>query len=161
MLRATEIFHFCVYYQVHILYQRQTNSCQNTTFSCVLTAHITLKVKTYYSEGKDIFFEIFRHKQLPKYSVFTCISCAFYTEGKAIFSETFWHQQLLKYSIFMCIDCTYYSEGKQYSRKCSSTNCCQNISFSPRFSAHVPQATYNIPWSISPSRANLIFTCIE
>ena len=90
-LRAAEIFHFCLHYQVHILYRRQTNNCRNITFSCVLSVHITPMAK--------------------KYS-FLCILCTFYTEGKAIFSEIFWPQRLPKYSIFMWIDCTYYSECK-------------------------------------------------
>ena len=61
----------------------------------------------------------------------------------------------------MCIDCTYYSEGKQYSPKYFGTNCCWKISFSHGFNAHVPQVTNNIPWTVSPPRANVIFTCIE
>ena len=151
-------------------------SCQNISFlSALSSAHIIPKANqqppkyyiltciecAYYSKGKEIFFEIFQHRQLPKYSIFMCISCAFYTKGKAIFSETFRHQWLPIYSIFMCIDCTSYSEGKQYSPKYLGTNCCRKISFSHGSSAHVPQATNNIPWSISPPRAKVIFTCIE
>ena len=56
--------------------------------------------------------EIFRHQQLPKYSIFMCINCTYYTAGKAIFSEIFRHQRPPKYSIFMCIDFASYSEGK-------------------------------------------------
>ena len=59
-----------------------TNSCRNIPFSCVLTACI---------KGKPTFSEIFRHQQLPEYSIFLCINCMYYTEGKPIFSEIFRH----------------------------------------------------------------------
>ena len=48
-------------------------------------------------------------------------------------------------------------KAEEYSPKYIGTNCHRNISLSHGFSAHVPQATDNIPWSISALRAAEMF----
>ena len=58
--------------------------------------------------------EIFRHQQLPKYSIFMCIDCTYYSEGKTIFSEIFRRKLLLKNFILSQIQCTSSLSHKQY-----------------------------------------------
>ena len=42
---------------------------------------------------------VFRHWELPKCYIVTCITCTYYTEGKEIFSEIFRHLLLPTYSV--------------------------------------------------------------
>ena len=42
---------------------------------------------------------VFRHWELPKCYIVTCIMCTYYTEGKEIFSEIFRHLLLPTYSV--------------------------------------------------------------
>ena len=173
-----------------------TNNCQSVPFSCVLTAHIIPKAEqhslsyfgtnscqnipfshAYYSEGKAMLSEIFRHQQLPKYSIFMCINCTYYTESKAIFSEIFRHQRLPKYSIFICINCAYYSEGKtifsmpkdfiftwiqctsslshkQYFLGISGPRAAKIFHFSPHYQVHI------LYWKQTNSCRNITFSCV-
>ena len=74
-----------------------TNRHRNIPFLCVLIACVTPKAEQY---------SPFRHQQAPKYSLFMCIHCVYYTKGRTIFSEIFRHQLLLKDFTFTRIQCT-------------------------------------------------------
>ena len=148
----------------------RAKSCWNISFSHVSSAHIIPKANqysifmciecAYYSKGKPIFSEIFRHQEFPKYSIFICIACTNYPEGKTIFSKIFLHQMLSKDFIFTPIQCTCFLSHKQYYLEYFGTKSCRNISFSHRFSAHVPWATNNIPWCILVLRAAKALHCL-
>ena len=60
-----------------------TNSYRNISLSCVLSGYTVLPQKA------------------KQYFIFICFNCTYYPKAKPIFPEIFRHQQLPKYSIFM------------------------------------------------------------
>ena len=65
------------------------------------------------------------------------------------------HSRRIPFSCVLSVHIT--PKANQYSLKYFGTNCCWKISLSQGFSAHVPGATNNIPWSISAPRLAEIF----
>ena len=113
---------------VHMLPRRQSSILRNISASTAAEIfHFMCINCTYYTEGKPIFSEIFRHQQAPRYSVFMCIDCAYYTKGRTIFSEIYRHQLPLKYFTFTSIQCTCSTSHRQYSLEYFGTETCRNI----------------------------------